>query len=580
MKSVRAVLIASFLAALLVSCSTTGTNPGTGPSAPSIGSFAAAPASITAGGSSTLSWSVTGKNLTLGIDHGVGDVTGKTSVTVTPSTTTTYTLTATNSAGKATSTAEVTVSPAPVAPSITSFTATPGTVTQGASSTLAWSVTGTGPITLSIDQSVGDVSNTTSTTVTPSATTTYTLTATNGAGSDSAQATVTVTAPTSTTVSVTQSGPVSWVAAQDGSGAWTALSGTSFTVHDASGRYGVAWACTPSSGQPEVFTLQATTADGTSVAAVCGTSTVGTVPPYTISGTVSGIPAGGTGYIALGNGTVKTVTNAQPTFSFTLAAGTYTLVAYGVNGDGTPATMVVDRNVSVTGNDSTFNVDLSTGTSFDLDTVTLSNVPGGASTDLVASAVLPGPESLWFYSGGATTLDYPIVTPAQPGDQYTLQGSAQDANTYEQIMTSLHAPSSPLDLALPPVMPASANVQASGSTATLTWAPIGFTGSGGLTMYGGGVSPNSFSSPSWVALVTQAWAGSATTYTFPDYSSTAGWNNAWNYPTGQTASASISALHTDLGLDTLLSSAFGNVPGGVPDGATVASTSRMWTGTY
>src|SRR6266404_3747688 len=60
--------------------------------------FAAAPPSISAGQSTTLSWQPVGAT-SVRIDNGIGDVTGKISVAVSPSQTTTYTLTATNSAG-------------------------------------------------------------------------------------------------------------------------------------------------------------------------------------------------------------------------------------------------------------------------------------------------------------------------------------------------------------------------------------------------------------------------------------------------------------------------------------------------
>ena len=76
-------------------------------------------------------------------------------------------------------------------PSILSFTATPSAVTAGQPATLTWSISG--PATVAIDNSVGDVSGTTSKTVMPGQTTTYTLTATNSGGSSTARATVTVT---------------------------------------------------------------------------------------------------------------------------------------------------------------------------------------------------------------------------------------------------------------------------------------------------------------------------------------------------------------------------------------------------
>ena len=74
-----------------------------------IASFTASPTTIDAGGSSTLSWSVTGA-ASLSINNGVGNVTGSTSTSVSPTSTTTYTLTATNSANESvTATVTVTV---------------------------------------------------------------------------------------------------------------------------------------------------------------------------------------------------------------------------------------------------------------------------------------------------------------------------------------------------------------------------------------------------------------------------------------------------------------------------------------
>jgi hypothetical protein len=74
---------------------------------PVIALFTATPATINAGQSTTLSWTVVGST-SLSIAPGVGTVTG-TSVTVSPATTTTYTLTATNAAGNTTATTTVTV---------------------------------------------------------------------------------------------------------------------------------------------------------------------------------------------------------------------------------------------------------------------------------------------------------------------------------------------------------------------------------------------------------------------------------------------------------------------------------------
>jgi hypothetical protein len=76
-------------------------------------------------------------------------------------------------------------------PSIALFTASPASITAGASSTLSWNVSNA--TNLTIDQGVGSVTGSTSKSVSPSTTTTYTLTASNSGGSVQATATVTVT---------------------------------------------------------------------------------------------------------------------------------------------------------------------------------------------------------------------------------------------------------------------------------------------------------------------------------------------------------------------------------------------------
>jgi hypothetical protein len=79
-----------------------------------------------------------------------------------------------------------------IAPTITSFQATPDTVLAGGTTTLSWTVSGDAPITLELTPDVGDVSGSNDVQVSPDTTTTYTLTATNDVGSDSAPLTVTV----------------------------------------------------------------------------------------------------------------------------------------------------------------------------------------------------------------------------------------------------------------------------------------------------------------------------------------------------------------------------------------------------
>ncbi len=78
-------------------------------------------------------------------------------------------------------------------PSITSFTATPNSISSGETSTLSWNVRG--QQTLTIDPGIGSVTGQNSITINPTQTTTYTLTASNSIGVDTATVEVTVTPP-------------------------------------------------------------------------------------------------------------------------------------------------------------------------------------------------------------------------------------------------------------------------------------------------------------------------------------------------------------------------------------------------
>lgn len=155
---------------------------------PVVTSFAANPATITAGQTANLTWDISGAT-SVSIDQGVGTVTLSGTKAVSPAATTTYTITASNSSGPATAKATVTVS-TPAKPEIISFTANPETISTKPV-TLQWNVTGATSV--SIAPGIGDnLSAIGTTTVSPTTNTTYTLTATNEAGSVTKEVTVTL----------------------------------------------------------------------------------------------------------------------------------------------------------------------------------------------------------------------------------------------------------------------------------------------------------------------------------------------------------------------------------------------------
>ena len=173
-----------------------------GPAVPTV-TIAASPASITAGGSSTLTVvaaNSTGVTIT-GSDSSSYTLpaAGGTQV-VSPKATTTYTVTVTGQGGNASATATVTVT---VPAATVTITATPATIFSGSSSTLTVAATNaTGVTVTGTDASSYTLTATGGTqSVSPTANTTYTATASGAGASASATATVTVN-PSNTVKSV------------------------------------------------------------------------------------------------------------------------------------------------------------------------------------------------------------------------------------------------------------------------------------------------------------------------------------------------------------------------------------------
>jgi flagellar motor protein MotB len=165
--------------------------PGGGGTLPVIASFTANPTSIQAGGSSTLSWNVTGADRVV-IDNGIGQVNASGTRSVSPSATTLYTLTAFNASGQVTATANVAVAAGRV--KITSFTVTPDRLVLGTTDlvTFNWTTENATSVTLEPGGGLRGLNGTVSLTA-PTATRTYTLRAVGEGADNTDTATVTVT---------------------------------------------------------------------------------------------------------------------------------------------------------------------------------------------------------------------------------------------------------------------------------------------------------------------------------------------------------------------------------------------------
>jgi RHS repeat-associated protein len=162
-----------------------------------------------------------------------------------------------------TSTATVTIT-VMAKPSITSLTASPGSITSGQSSTLAWSVTGA--TSLSLDNGIGTVTGTTSRSVSPSVSTTYTLTATNAAGSVTATVTVAVSASAPPTIPSFTATPAILASGQSTTLAWTVTGGASVSISGVGAQSGTSVSVTPAATTS--YTLTATNAAGSATATI------------------------------------------------------------------------------------------------------------------------------------------------------------------------------------------------------------------------------------------------------------------------------------------------------------------------
>jgi uncharacterized cupredoxin-like copper-binding protein len=313
--------------------------------------FYANPANITNGSSTTLIW-VTSNATSVSISGGVGNVATSGSTTVSPTATTTYTLTATGASGTVTQSTTVTVG-APVvgAPQIVRFAGNPTSIAPGASSTLSWSTNNATSV--NISPTVGTVTANGSVTVTPSATTTYTLTATNSVGSVTAPVTITVSGNTVPTVVTFVANPSTISPGQSTKLCWQVTNATSIGITPGVGTNLNANDCaTVSPSTTTTYTLTATNGAGMIQANV--TVVVGTVQILSFTANPPNSSAAGSPVVlswTTSNATSVVIiggdlppTTGQPNGTITdnpVSNQTYTLTAYGPNGQTVSATISV-----------------------------------------------------------------------------------------------------------------------------------------------------------------------------------------------------------------------------------------------
>jgi len=261
-----------------------------------INSFTASPASIAAGQSSKLAWSVSNAT-SFTIDNGVGNVSGGTNVTVRPSATTTYHLTATSSQGSATAQVTVTVTSTTTPPTVP--TGLTGNAVSSSQVNLTWAAStdsnyAASQLTYScyrngvrVATTAAGVASCSDTALTASTAYSYTVSAQDPAGNTSAQsAAVQVTTQAASTVTITSftASPASIAPGQSSKLSWVTSNATSLTIDNGVGNMTGGTNVTVQPAATTTYHLTATGSQGSATAQVTVTVTSTTTPPTVPTG--------------------------------------------------------------------------------------------------------------------------------------------------------------------------------------------------------------------------------------------------------------------------------------------------------
>jgi PKD repeat protein len=235
---------------------------------------------------------------------------------------------------------------------ITSFTASPSTVSSGGSSTLSWSTTGASVTSVIIDNGVGSKPANGSATVNPTSTTTYTLSAYTTANSSPPTAQVTVTVGQPAPTATFSAAPTSITTGQSSTLSWTSANATSITIDNGVGSQPLSGSTSVSPASTITYTLTATGPGGTTTKTA--TVTVSNPPPTaTFSASPTTINAGQSSTltwtttnattVSIDNGVGSKPVNGSTSVSPS-GTTTYTLTATGPGGPITKtATVTVNQ---------------------------------------------------------------------------------------------------------------------------------------------------------------------------------------------------------------------------------------------
>ncbi len=400
------------------------------------------PYTITAGGSSNLSW--TSQNaVSASLNQSIGSVAVNGTRSVSPSNTTTYTMTVTNSAGvTATCARAITVTPVVVPAPTCALYGNPHTIDAGNSARLTW--TSQNAVTGIINQGVGEV-NPTNTAgyrdVSPSNTTTYTMTVTNSAGvtATCAKTITVVPRPEAPVCNSFTANPATITRGGNSTLSWNTTNVTAVTINNGVGAVAVYGSTSVSPIDTVTYTLTATGANNQQVSCPV-TVTVSNPPEDTkpvcesFTASPNSLPNGGGNTTLTWNTSRATNVSISPNIGAVATDGqrlvsvtnstTYTLTARDADNDSdtctaqvtvapvNPPVITCSANVNFTASPTSIREGQSTNLAWNTNGITSVRFDNGISTTGLSGSVSVNPTSDRTYtltaSNGTDTINCPI----------------------------------------------------------------------------------------------------------------------------------------------------------------------------
>jgi hypothetical protein len=317
-------------------------------------------------------------------------------------------------------------------------------------------------------------------------------------------------------------GDLRWVAYQDGDGAWqpaTSDGAGTYAVPVVSTDYALAWVCDdPDAG--EVHVLYATVDELDHFPIQC----YATEPLATVSGTVSGVAAGGTARIALEDNSIDAA-GMPATYSLLTAAGVHDMFAVERSSANVATRIIIRRDV-----------DLSADATVDFD---LTGATAVVTSPWTASEPAYVFTSLYNAAGGIIFLNNPVGSWVgvpdsllAPDDVHRVAASDMATQT-RRALHFVHSPG-PVDFTLPPAFDTASIAPTVVATSPYRRLAVTASGAPDGVVHTIQISQQDATLPWFLRFTGARVPGGAIAAVMPDLSAVPGFDPAWTLGAGMT----------------------------------------------